>query len=168
MNNTIYLAGGCFWGLQKYLDNIKGVDATLVGYANGDNPNTSYKLVCGGSGHAEVCQVEYSDDLSTQQLLDYFVQVINPYSVNKQGNDVGVQYRTGIYYTDTNIGDIAHKWLLHLQSTSPKNITIECLPLVHFCPAEPEHQKYLDNNPHGYCHIPRSMFDQVRVKSGKN
>ena len=98
---TIYLAGGCFWGVQKYLDQFEGVVSTEVGYANGPDQAPSYQDVCGSSGHAETVKVTYDEErITLTRLLDYYFMVIDPLSVNKQGNDRGVQYRTGIYYTD--------------------------------------------------------------------
>ncbi|MCL1953443.1 MAG: peptide-methionine (S)-S-oxide reductase MsrA, partial [Firmicutes bacterium] len=98
MKNVLYLAGGCFWGVQKYLDSINGIISSFVGYANGDSNATTYKQVCNGSGHVEVVKIVYNDVITIEQLLDKFLKIIDPFSNNKQGNDVGVQYRTGIYY----------------------------------------------------------------------
>ena len=99
--NTIYLAGGCFWGMQKFIDQFDGVINTEVGYANGPAKAPSYEEVCRSSGHAETVKVVYDDKVITlTELLDYYFMVIDPLSVNKQGNDRGIQYRTGIYYTD--------------------------------------------------------------------
>ena len=98
---TIYLAGGCFWGLQKFFDQFGGVIRTEVGYANGPDKAPSYQEVCRNSGHAETVRVDYNDEvMNLEELLDYYFMVIDPLSVNKQGNDIGIQYRTGIYYTD--------------------------------------------------------------------
>ena len=98
---TIYLAGGCFWGLQKFIDQFDGVAETEVGYANGPDTAPSYQDVCAGSGHAETVKIVYDEDkLPLEQLLVYYFMVIDPLSVNRQGNDRGIQYRTGIYYTD--------------------------------------------------------------------
>ena len=98
---TIYLAGGCFWGVQKFFDQFDGVISTEVGYANGPDEAPSYQEVCRSSGHAETVKIVYDEDrISLTELLGYYFMVIDPLSVNKQGNDTGVQYRTGIYYTD--------------------------------------------------------------------
>ena len=98
---TIYLAGGCFWGLQKYFDQFPGVRATEVGYANGPDSAPTYREVCDSSGHAETVKIEYDPNkISLRELLDKYFLVIDPLSVNKQGNDRGIQYRTGIYYAD--------------------------------------------------------------------
>ena len=97
---TIYLAGGCFWGVQKYFDQFDGVISTEVGYANGPEEAPSYEEVCRSSGHAETVKVEYDESkIALTELLKYYFLVVDPTSVNKQGNDVGIQYRTGIYYT---------------------------------------------------------------------
>ena len=97
----IYLAGGCFWGLQKFFDQFNGVHETEVGYANGPDHTPSYQDVCNNSGHAETVRIVYDESkLSLEKILDYYFMVIDPTSVNRQGNDIGIQYRTGIYYTD--------------------------------------------------------------------
>ena len=99
--NTIYLAGGCFWGLQKYFDQFDGVAETEVGYANGPDTPPSYEDVCRSVGHAETVRVVYDEaKVTLTELLNYYFMVIDPTSINRQGMDVGVQYRTGIFYTD--------------------------------------------------------------------
>ena len=96
MRKTIYLAGGCFWGLQKYLSLINGVTATEAGYANGGGAKSTYEQVCAGSGHAETVRVDYNENVVTlTRLLDLYADVIDPTAVNRQGGDAGVQYRTG-------------------------------------------------------------------------
>ena len=108
MEKTIYLAGGCFWGCQKYFDLIPGVTETEVGYANGPTANPTYEQVKAHAGHAETVRVRYDPSrLSLRELLDRFFRVIDPTSVNRQGGDEGVQYRTGIYFTDPADGEIA-------------------------------------------------------------
>ena len=103
---TIYLAGGCFWGLQKYFDQFPGVRATEVGYANGPDSAPTYREVCDSSGHAETVKIEYDPkEISLRELLDKYFLVIDPLSVNKQGNDRGIQYRTGIYYAEPASGN---------------------------------------------------------------
>ena len=98
---TIYLAGGCFWGMQKFIDQFEGVLATEVGYANGPDTPPSYEDVCHDSGHVETVRVDYDEGkLSLDTLLDMYFLVIDPLSVNRQGGDEGIQYRTGVYYTD--------------------------------------------------------------------
>ena len=98
---TIYLAGGCFWGVQKFFDQFDGVLETEVGYANGPETAPSYEDVCDSSGHAETVKIVYDESrIALTDLLGYYFKVIDPLSVNKQGNDRGIQYRTGIYYTE--------------------------------------------------------------------
>lgn len=158
---TIYLAGGCFWGVQKYLDQFEGIKATEVGYANGKTRNPSYEDVCAGSGHAETVKVDYDERvLPLLTLLEKFFLVIDPTSVNKQGNDIGIQYRTGIYYTDPeDEEDLIRAFLQNEQTRYVKPLAVEMKELENYFPAEEYHQKYLDKNPGGHCHIPRSMMN---------
>ena len=101
MMKTIYLAGGCFWGMQKFLDQFDGVLSTEVGYANGPDKVPTYEDVCSNSGHAETVKVVYDEAIiPLSKLLDFYFMVIDPLSVNRQGNDSGIQYRTGVYYTE--------------------------------------------------------------------
>lgn len=156
---TIYLAGGCFWGMQKFLDQFEGVKETEVGYANGPEKAPSYREVCDNSGHAETVRVEYDESvLSLPALLRFYFQVIDPVSVNRQGEDSGIQYRTGIYYTDeSQLPDIE---LVYKEIEAKENqpLAVEVKPIENFFSAEVYHQKYLDKNPGGYCHIPTRFF----------
>ena len=162
---TIYLAGGCFWGVQKYLDQFEGVVSTEVGYANGPDQAPSYQEVCGSSGHAETVKVTYDEDrITLTRLLDYYFMVIDPLSVNKQGNDKGVQYRTGIYYTDEDQLAEAKAVYDAVEEKAGQKLAVELEPLGNFFTAEEYHQKYLDKNPEGYCHIPPKMFRLGRDK----
>ena len=149
---TIYLAGGCFWGTEKYLSELEGVVATEVGYANGRTENPSYEDVCyKNTGHAETVKVEYDASvLPLKDLLALFYEVIDPTSVNRQGNDVGTQYRTGIYYIDETDLPIIRESLKELKREYPVPLAIEVEPLSNYYPAEEYHQKYLDKNPGGY------------------
>ena len=156
---TIYLAGGCFWGVQKYFDQFDGVLATEVGYANGPEEAPSYRDVCNSSGHAETVKIEYDPEvISLTDLLGYYFMVIDPLSINRQGNDRGVQYRTGIYYTDeSQLPEIKTVYKEQEEKAGAK-LAVDMEPLKNFYTAEEYHQKYLDKNPGGYCHIPRKMF----------
>ena len=156
---TIYLAGGCFWGVQKYFDQFDGVLATEVGYANGPEEAPSYRDVCNSSGHAETVKIEYDPEvISLTDLLGYYFMVIDPLSINRQGNDRGIQYRTGIYYTDeSQLPEIKTVYREQEEKMGAK-LAVEMEPLKNFYTAEEYHQKYLDKNPGGYCHIPRKMF----------
>ncbi len=150
----IYLAGGCFWGTQKYIQLLEGVLDTVVGYVNGDAEQTCYEAVCHGSGHAEAVEVTFdSDKISLLELLKEFYRTIDPTSHYKQGMDVGIQYRTGIYYLEQYQKDIIAQSLKELQKQYQKPVVVENLPLQHFCLAEEYHQNYLNKNPNGYCHI---------------
>lgn len=163
----IYLAGGCFWGLEKYLGNIPGVLETEVGYANGKTKRPTYEEVCRqNTGHAETVRVVFDKEkLSLAGLLSLYYKVINPTSLNRQGNDVGSQYRTGIYYTDQEDLTVIQNSLEQLQRQYTKKIAVEVKPLLNYFPAEEYHQKYLDNNPGGYCHIPRHYFEEAKQAS---
>lgn len=164
----IYLAGGCFWGIEKYFSLISGVVSTEVGYANGRTKNPSYEEVCRyNTGHAETVRVEYNPDmLGLPSLLELFYDVIDPTSVNRQGNDAGEQYRTGIYYVDAADQDVIFRSIAALQSRLAKPVAIEVKPLEHYYTAEEYHQKYLDKNPDGYCHIPAAKMDKARRATG--
>ena len=151
---TIYLAGGCFWGCQKYFDLIPGVITTEVGYANGPTANPSYQEVKGHAGHAETVRVVFETEiLSLSGLLKAYLRVIDPTSVNRQGEDEGIQYRTGIYYTDEADIEVIDAELAALQKHYDQPLAVERRPLESFYLAEEYHQKYLEKNPKGYCHI---------------
>ena len=151
---TIYLAGGCFWGCQKYFDMIEGVLETEVGYANGPTANPSYEEVKHHAGHAETVRILYdADRLPLRALLDSYFRVIDPTSVNRQGEDEGIQYRTGIYYVDEADLPVIREALAALAAKYDKPLAIELKALESFYYAEEYHQKYLEKNPHGYCHI---------------
>jgi len=162
---TIYLAGGCFWGTEKYLSLIPGVKSTRVGYANGKTINPTYLEVCReNTGHAETVRVDYDEaTLRLKTLLNLFFEVIDPVSLNKQGHDEGTQYRTGIYYTDAADTPIIQQTLLKLQERYKDTLAVENLPLDNFYDAEEYHQDYLDKNPGGYCHIGKAHFDRARL-----
>ncbi len=164
MKKEIFLAGGCFWGTQKYFDLIDGVWSTEVGYANGKTDHPTYEEVCHkDTGHAETVKVIYDDSLlSLQKLLALYYDVIDPVSLNRQGHDQGVQYRTGIYYTDKEDFQVISDSLAVLQAQYKEKIAVELLPLVNFSSAEEYHQKYLDKNPNGYCHIGQDKFKKVQ------
>lgn len=157
---TIYLAGGCFWGTQKFFDQFDGVEKTEVGYANGLTENPSYEDVkYHGAGHAETVKIDFDENkISLTELLDYFFLVIDPLSVNKQGEDEGVQYRTGIYYTDPSLLQEIETRMQKEETKLGQTLAVEKLPLQNFYTAEEYHQKYLDKNPTGYCHIPKNLF----------
>ena len=160
----IYLAGGCFWGTQHYFDCLSGVVKTEVGYANGRTANPTYEQVKHeNTGHAETVKVVYDQDrITLEELLEWYYKVIDPVSVNRQGGDVGVQYRTGIYYTDPAQKDVIEGSLARLQQQYAQPLAVEAQPLENFYTAEEYHQKYLEKNPSGYCHISPAMFEEAK------
>ena len=155
MSKLIYLAGGCFWGCQKYFDLMEGVLSTEVGYANGSTANPTYEQVKHeNTGHAETVKIEYDPAvISLEALLRKYFAVIDPTAVNHQGGDFGTQYRTGIYYTDEADEPVARASLDALATRCGKPLAVELKPLENYYPAEEYHQKYLEKNPNGYCHI---------------
>lgn len=160
--NTIVLAGGCFWGLQKFFDQFPGLK-TEVGYVNGSTAQTTYRQVCTGSGHAEAVKIDYPDTISLAQILAAYFASVDPTSINQQGNDIGINYRTGIYVQNVQEETLAKEMLQDLQTHFFKPIAIEVKPLINYCQAEPEHQKYLDIHPTGYCHLPRTLLTGHRL-----
>lgn len=161
---TIYLAGGCYWGMEKFMSVLRGVTETEVGFANGHADSPSYRQVCDtDTGHAETVRVLYDADvLPLEKLLMLFYKVIDPTSFERQGGDVGNQYRTGIYYTDEADRPVIEASLAVLAQQYEAPIVVECLPLRCFYPAEEYHQKYLDKNPDGYCHVPWALIQWAR------
>lgn len=153
MKKTIYLAGGCFWGVEAYFKDIEGVIDTNVGYANGKTKDTKYELL-DKTDHAETVKVDYDGDRkSLKRILEYFYYIVDPFTVNKQGNDTGRQYRTGIYSKDDKDLEYAQDFLDKKQENEDRKIRIEVKDLQNFIKAEDYHQDYLDKNPQGYCHI---------------
>lgn len=165
MRHEIYLAGGCFWGAEKYLGNIRGVLETSVGYANGHTERPSYEQVKHEhTGHAETVRVIFDDEqLKLETLLSLFYLSINPTSVDRQGGDIGHQYRTGVYYTNAADETVIRASLTRLQARLGQPVAVECEPLAQFFDAETYHQKYLDKNPGGYCHVPFAQIRWVRT-----
>ena len=165
----IYLAGVCFWGLQRFFDQFEGVISTEVGYANGpeytDQHAPSYEEVCRSSGHAETVKVTYDENLlSLPELVRYFFMVIDPVSVNRQGNDCGIQYRTGIYFTEmAQLLEIRPVYDAE-QEKAGQPLAVELQPIKNFYSAEEYHQKYLEKNPDGYCHIPDKYYHMEKTE----
>ncbi|MFP4457192.1 MAG: peptide-methionine (R)-S-oxide reductase MsrB [Clostridia bacterium] len=149
----IYFAGGCFWGVQTYFDRILGVIYTDVGYINGKNNDTSYFFLK-DTEHAEAVQVVYDPKkVELEDLVKYFYDVIDPTELNKQGADEGIQYRSGIYYTNTDDLEIIESVTEQEQTKYSEKIVTEIEALKNYVVAEVEHQHYLIKNPSGYCHI---------------
>lgn len=151
----IYFAGGCFWGVAEYFSRINGVIDTIVGYANSTLKNPSYEEVCTGkTNSAETVEISYDENIiSLNKLLCEFFEIIDPISLNKQGNDIGTQYRTGVYYLYKEDKSIIDEFINNIQNNYDKKIVVENLKLINFYKAEEYHQDYLKKNPNGYCHI---------------
>ena len=161
---TIYLAGGCFWGTQHFIRQLRGVASTRVGYANGATERPTYEQVKHQhTGHAETVEVVYDETLlPTRELLSWYFMTIDPLSVNRQGEDVGVQYRTGIYFTDESLRPDVEAALAELERRVGAPLAVEHGPLLQFFDAEDYHQDYLIKNPTGYCHISRELMELAR------
>ena len=155
----VYLAGGCFWGLQAFFDLRNGVIETIAGYANGNTKNPAYEQVCTNkTGYAETVFIKYDESkITLNKILEDFWKVIDPTLLNRQGGDIGTQYRTGIYYKDEKDLDIIRDSLENEQKKYRKPIVTEVEKLKNFYKAEEYHQKYLKKNPNGYCHIDLSL-----------
>ena len=167
---TVYLAGGCFWGTQHFIDQFEGICKTTVGYANGKTENPTYSEVChNDTGHAETVRVEFDESIiPLKTLLRYYFMTIDPLSVNRQGGDTGTQYRTGIYYTDASLLDDIKEVVCEQEKKYGSKLATEIMPLENFYDAEEYHQKYLVKNVSGYCHIPRELMHiQEKLNKGE-
>lgn len=149
---TIYLAGGCFWGVEHFFSLAKGIVNTEVGYANGTLDNPRYEdLKHGLDDASETVKIDYDENIiSLEKILELYLRVVDPYSVNKQGEDEGIQYRTGVYYQNDIDKETIKKYFAKVLQ---KDYKIEVTQLNKFYTAEEYHQDYLDKNPQGYCHI---------------
>ena len=155
------MAGGCFWGVEAFISRLKGVNATEVGYANGRDLAPTYEKVCTGkTGHAETVKVTYNPEIiSLEEILENFYNIIDPYSKNRQGPDIGTQYRTGIYWQENSQRECVLKFLAKKQMESSKRVVVEARAIGNFYPAEDYHQKYLERNPRGYCHVDLNLIN---------
>ena len=160
----IYLAGGCFWGVEHFLSLINGVIDTTVGYANSDIDNPSYEdLKAQRSLASETVELTYDENtISLKEILELFFKIIDPTILDRQGHDIGHQYRTGIYYVDKNDMEVIKNCLDNLSKQYDNPIVTELLPLDNFTTAEDYHQDYLVKNPAGYCHVDPKMFEIAR------
>jgi peptide methionine sulfoxide reductase msrA/msrB len=160
----IYFAGGCFWGVEEYFSRIPGVYDVTSGYANGTKANPTYsEVVTGRTGHAETVHIRYYPEIiSLKTLAEQYFKIIDPTSVNKQGNDIGTQYRTGMYYTDDEDMIILSSVMAGVQEKYNRPLAVELMPLTHYYLAEEYHQDYLQKNPGGYCHIDFSSLNDIR------
>lgn len=168
--DEIYLAGGCFWGIEAYMERVNGVVDVTSGYANGDTENPSYEdVISRQTGHAETVHVKYDNDVvDLETVLLYYFKVINPTSLNQQGNDIGSQYRTGIYYVDNSQVEIIDKVISNQQKDYKDKIMVEVLPLDNYYLAEDYHQDYIEKNPNGYCSINLNLANEGVEKEKTN
>jgi len=169
--NVIYLAGGCFWGIEHLMASIPGVIDAQSGYANGRNPeDANYETICAtDTGFRETVRVEYDpEQVSLDALLMAYFYVIDPTVQNRQGNDIGTQYQTGVYYTNDAAKETVER-IAAIERSRSSEFYVEIGPLLNYYPAEDYHQNYLANNPFGYCHIPMEeirLFSSLRIDPG--
>ena len=160
------LAGGCFWGMQDLIRKLPGVHSTRVGYSGGDVPNATYR---NHGTHAEAIEVIFDPaTLSFRDLLEFFFQIHDPSTLNRQGNDIGLSYRSGIYYLSEAQKAVAEDTIADVDASGlwPGKVVTEVKPAGDFWEAEPEHQDYLERIPNGYtCHFPRSDWRLPRRKA---
>lgn len=170
MEKTIYLAGGCFWGVQHFFTKVNGVRKATSGYANGNGENPSYEEVyTDTTGFAETVEIRYNPGrVSLETLADLYFCIIDPLSLNRQGHDEGTRYRTGIYYADPADLPILQKVYARAQERAGAPLAVELEPLRNFYPAEDRHQDYLQKNPTGYCHLPFKVFRYVQLYQDLN
>ena len=160
---TIIIAGGCFWGVEAYFKLVDGVEDTTVGYIAGQKAHPTYQEVCYGSGHAEAVWIQYDETVvSLDKLLDHFFNIVDPTLVNRQGPDIGVQYRTGIYNYDKEDEKVIKAFLASKQKDYQRPIVIELIPSSPFYEAEEEHQDYLDKHENGYCHVNLASVKNIK------
>ncbi len=164
----IYFAGGCFWGVEEYFSRMVGVRDVTVGYANGTTENPSYEEVCSGkTGYTETAHIRYDPKkVSLSVLAGQFFKIIDPVSVNRQGNDVGSQYRTGMYYVRAEDKAVLEAVMAGAQKKYSEPLAVELMPLKNYHPAEQYHQDYLKKNPGGYCHINFSSLKDIGTEKG--
>lgn len=165
----IWFAAGCFWGAQKFFKMVDGVTFTEVGFANGNTENPSYKEVyTDTTGHAECVHVRYNPNIVTlNELAELYFKIIDPLSLNKQGEDEGTRYRTGVYYSDNQDFETLQVVFKKQESALGSKLMVELLPLQCFYTAEEYHQDYLDKNSNGYCHLSQEVFEWAKKKQNR-
>lgn len=153
----VYFAGGCLWGVQEFFRHLPGVKATEAGRANG----TSHSTTGCYDGYAECVRIEFSiTEQSVEGLMHYFFEIINPYSLNQQGNDTGKKYRTGVYSENRNHLEEARHFINSRDDRD--DIVVEVLPLMNFVKSDMEHQDRLQRCPEDYCHIPAELLHKYK------
>ena len=160
---TALLAGGCFWGMQDLIRKQPGVISTRVGYSGGEVPNATYR---NHGNHAEAIEIVYDPALTSYRaMLEYFFQIHDPTTRNRQGNDIGASYRSAIFYTSPEQKAVAEDTIADVEASGlwPGKVVTEVVPASDFCEAEPEHQDYLERIPNGYtCHFVRPNWTLPR------
>ncbi len=158
----IYLAGGCFWGVDAYFQRIDGIVETESGYANGNTENPTYEEVCRmNTGFAETVKLIYDETvIALPEVLQRYFKIIDPTTIDRQGGDTGNQYRTGIYFVDPLDEVVIKDQLDQLAKKYEDKIQVEVMPLQNYYKAEEYHQDYLKKNPRGYCHINLALADE--------
>ncbi len=167
MVKEIYLAAGCFWGAEKYLKHIRGVIRTDVGFANGNTAYPTYREVSSDlTGYAEAVRVQYDTEIiGLERIIQLYFKAIDPLSVNRQGEDTGTRYRTGIYYKEPEDLISIQKIYDRVKGEYKQDLAVELKPLKNFYRAEEMHQNYLEKNPNGYCHISDALMEFVKSAS---
>ncbi len=160
----IIVAGGCFWGVEAYYERVKGITKSLVGYTDGEGKNPTYQEVCASSGHVESVLLEYDENIiDLRRILDHFFNIVDPTLLNRQGHDIGVQYRTALFYFSDEDKDFIKNYFDEIKKNYKKPILTEIKPAGVFWPAEEYHQKYLDKNPNGYCHVDLDSVNKIEI-----
>ena len=151
----IIVAGGCFWGVEAYFKQLKGIRESSVGYIDGNTPSPTYEDVCRGTAsHAEACELTYDETvIGIPEICEHLFRICNPFSRFRQGNDVGRQYRTGIYYFDDAERDVILNYMKDYFKDDYEKVQTDVKPALDYVLAEAYHQDYLDKNPNGYCHV---------------
>ena len=162
----IIVAGGCFWGVEAYFKQLKGIMDSSVGYVDGNMPQPTYALVCDGvATHTEACHLTYDASMiSLESIMEHLFRICNPFSKYKQGNDVGGQYRTGIYFLDDRDEETIHRFMASFFKDDLKRVQTDVKKAIDYVEAETYHQDYLDKHPNGYCHVNLGLAKQEERK----
>ncbi|MDL2211949.1 peptide-methionine (S)-S-oxide reductase MsrA [Erysipelotrichaceae bacterium OttesenSCG-928-M19] len=162
----IIVAGGCFWGVAEYYNRLKGIEKSIAGYVNGTKDNLTYEEVCSQKYQAiEAIKLSYDEEIiSPEKILEHLFRIIDPTSLDKQGNDIGMSYRVGAYYDNDKDKTIIENFVKEQQVNYAKEIVFEIKPVLRFNDAEEYHQDYLIKNPHGYCHVNFNKIAKAELK----
>jgi methionine-S-sulfoxide reductase len=158
----VLLAGGCFWGVEAYFKQLPGITDSDVGYADGPFKTPTYEQVCAASGHVEAVLLSFDETvIPFEKILDHYFNIVDPTLKNRQGPDIGVQYRSGFYNLDADLEATLKNYLAQKQASYDRPFAIEIKTGVSYDSAENYHQDYLDKNPSGYCHINLRTYKDV-------